>query len=147
MNGSLGHLARRWAQAFSAAPPSAADEAWADRWLSPGERLLWVQLANHDRRHAITVARRFVGARPSATRAEVAGALLHDVGKLASDLGVNGRVLATVVGPRGRRFRAYHDHEQLGASMLLAANADPVTVELVGGSGKAAAALRDADGV
>ena len=74
-----------------------------------------------DRRHSILVARRFVEFAPEASRAEVAAALLHDVGKLASGLGTFARVVATVVGPRTDRFRPYHDHERLGAEMLAAA--------------------------
>ena len=70
-----------------------------------------------DRRHAIDVGRRFVERRPSATRAEMAGALLHDVGKVQSGLGTWGRVAATLVGGRTRRFRQYRDHEQIGAQM------------------------------
>ena len=54
---------------------------------------------------------------PTATRAEMAGALLHDVGKIEAGLGTFGRVAATVVGPRTRRFRLYHDHEAIGAGL------------------------------
>ena len=63
------------------------------------------------------------GRRPR--RAEMAGALLHDVGKVQSGLGTWGRVAATVVGPRTRRFRQYHDHEQIGASMAAQAGIRP----------------------
>jgi putative nucleotidyltransferase with HDIG domain len=93
------------------------------------------------------VARRFVAIRPAATTPEIAGALLHDIGKLESSLGVAGRVVATVVGPRGPRFRAYHDHEDLGAAMLRAAGSDEVTVELVAGRGDASPDLAAADRV
>jgi hypothetical protein len=55
--------------------------------------------------------------------------------------------MATLVGPRTARFRQYHDHEALGASMLADAGSDPVTVELVQGRGSAAADLRAADDV
>ena len=55
----------------------------------------------------------------------MAGALLHDVGKFEADLGTFARVAATIVGPRGRRFRMYHDHEAIGARLAEAAGADP----------------------
>lgn len=141
------HLVRRFASSWSDRPPAAADEAWADLHLLPGERRLWVRLSNADRRHALEVAQRFVDARPAAERAEVAGALLHDVGKLSSGLGVWSRVAATLVGPRGRRWRAYHDHEALGAEMCARAGSAPVTVQLVAGRGPAVVqqALRAAD--
>jgi hypothetical protein len=138
---------RRFASSWSDRPPAARDEAWADLHLLPGERRLWIRLSNADRRHALEVARRYVGAHPSAGRAEVAGALLHDVGKLASGLGVWGRVAATLVGPRGRRFRAYHDHEALGAELCARAGSAPVTVALVAGRGATQRALREADQV
>lgn len=139
------HLGRRFVTSLSPAPPDAADEAWAAGWLEPGERELWSSLSNADRRHAIEVTRRFVRRRPDATRPEMAGALLHDVGKLEADLGTFGRVVATVVGPHGRRLRLYHDHEAIGARMAEAAGADPVTVALIERHGPAAPALHDAD--
>lgn len=152
MRASLGHaahLVRRWVTSWSDRPAPAVDEAWADAHLLAGERRLWIRLSNADRRHALRVARRYLEARPSADRAEVAGVLLHDVGKLASGLGVWGRVVATLVGPRGARFRAYHDHEAIGADMCAQAGSSPVTVALVAGEGPEAAqrALRDADHV
>jgi hypothetical protein len=141
------HLGRRFVTSLSPAAPAAVDEAWAESWLDAGERELWSALSNADRRHAIEVGRRFVHRRPEATRAEMAGALLHDVGKLEADLGTLGRVVATVVGPHGRRFRTYHDHEAIGARMAEAAGADPVTIALIEGHGPAAPALHDADDV
>jgi hypothetical protein len=141
------HLARRFATSLSSAPPDAADEAWAHGHLGAGERALWDRMTASDRRHSIEVARRFVDRRRGATVDEVAGALLHDVGKIEAGLGTLGRVTATVVGPRTRRFRRYHDHEAIGAQLAAAAGADPVTVALIAGHGPAAADLRVADDV
>ncbi len=85
------------------------------------------------------LARRFFGAlRPGGASAadrawiEPACALLHDIGKLASGLGVPARVLATLVGRatggavadweehRGlrRRIALYLRHPELGADMI-----------------------------
>ena len=141
------HLARRFATSLSPAPPDIDDVVWAGAFLAVGERDLWERMSAADRRHAITVARRFVAGRPDATHAEVAGALLHDVGKVDAGLGTFGRVVATVVGPRTRRFRRYHDHEAIGARLAAGAGADPVTVALIEGHGPAAADLRAADDV
>ena len=99
-----------------------------------------------DRRHAITVARRFE-ASGQWSRDEIAGALLHDVGKIDSGLGTFGRVVATIVGPRTARFRRYHDHEEIGADMLAVTGSSEATVDLVRGRGPAAAALLVADDV
>lgn len=143
----VGHLARRFLGSLSSAPPAAADEVWAESHLLAHERALWRTMSNQDRRHAIEVTRRFVDRRPDAGRPEIAGALLHDVGKVASGLGTFGRVAATVVGPRTERFRTYHDHERIGADALAAGGSAPSTVALVRREGPAAAALHLADEV
>jgi len=144
---SATHLARRFLTSLSHTPPPADDTAWAIGHLLPAEAELWEQMTVQDRRHSILVARRFVEFAPSAERAEVAGALLHDVGKLVSGLGTLSRVFATLVGPRWDRFRQYHDHGRLGAEMLVAAGSRSVTVELVRGRGPRWAELRRADNV
>jgi len=141
------HLARRFFGSLSRRPPDASDQAWVDEHLDAAQLALWARLGAPDQRHSITVARRFVAIRPAATTPEIAGALLHDIGKLNGPLGVVGRVVATVVGPRGRRLRAYHDHEDLGAALLRDAGSDEVTVELVAGRGDAARDLAVADHV
>jgi hypothetical protein len=141
------HLARRFVTSLSPAPPPATDAAWAAAHLLPAERELWARMAAPDRRHSIEVARRFVAGRPTATRPEIAGALLHDVGKIEAGLGTFGRVLATVVGPRTARFRRSHEREALGARLAEAAGSDPATVALIEGHGPAAAELRAADDV
>lgn len=131
------HLVSRFFRSLPDTPPAVGDEVWVDRHLTPGERTLWTQMSNQDRRHSIGVARRFVERRPSANRAEIAGALLHDVGKIESQLGTFERAVATLVGPRTERFARYHDHEEIGAERLSALDSDPVTVALVGGHGPA----------
>ena len=141
------HLTRRFRTSLSSAPPAPADVEWVRQFLVPAERELWARMAAADRRHSIEVARRFVARRPAATRSEIAGALLHDVGKVDAALGTFGRVLATVVGPRTARFRRYHDHEAIGAAMAADVGADAVTVALIEGQGSAAADLRAADDV
>lgn len=144
---SVAHLARRFVGSWSRTAPSSTDVEWACAQLLPGERALWSAMAVQDRRHSIAVARRFVELAPLATRAEVAGALLHDVGKQIAALGTFARVVATVVGPRTVRFRQYHDHEALGAAMLAEAGSDAATVDLVSGGGALRDVLRRADDV
>ena len=134
---------------LSSRAPDEVDAAWAESHLLDGELQLWRRLSAPDRRHAIAVARRFqAGGRARAiewSREEMAGALLHDIGKLESGLGTAGRVMATVVGPRTARFRRYHDHEQIGADMLTVVGSSSITTELICGRGRAAAALAGAD--
>jgi hypothetical protein len=139
------HLAARFFGSLSSRPPEAAEEQWAASQLLPGERELWRRMSNQDRRHSATVARRFAAARPQATRAEIAGALLHDVGKIECGLGTWGRVAATVFGRRGHRFTLYHDHEQIGADLAAAAGSEPETVDLIAERGPAFATLHACD--
>lgn len=143
----VGHLARRFLGSLSNAEPSEVDVQWVRSVLSEGEWGLWAAMPVQDRRHSIEVARRFAASVPAATTADLAGALLHDVGKQVAALGTLGRVVATIVGPRTRRFREYHDHEALGAGLLAEAGSAPETVELVLGRGDRVAALRAADDV
>jgi hypothetical protein len=142
---SARHLVRRFRSSLSREPPPTDDERWARSWLTAGEDELWASMPVADRRHAIEVARAFLARRPAASRPEMAGALLHDVGKVPSRLGTFGRVAATIVGPRTRRFRLYHDHEQIGANMAAQAGSEQVTVALIRGTGPAAADLGAAD--
>jgi hypothetical protein len=139
------HLIARFVTSLPANSPSVADEIWADDHLTKGERSLWVQLSNQDRRHSIAVAQRFVEDRPEATVPEIAGALLHDVGKIECRLGTFGRVAGTLIGPRGKRFAAYHDHEAIGAGMAANVGSEAATIELIAGAGPAIKSLNRSD--
>jgi len=118
--------------------------------LLPGEADLWGQLSVQDQRHSIEVARRFVagfvdgfvaGSAVPPERAEVAAALLHDIGKVASGLGTFGRVAATLWGALGGaraergtgRIGRYLRHEAIGADLLLEVGSEARTVALVAG--------------
>jgi hypothetical protein len=139
------HLAARFFGSLSSRPPEPEQEAWAESLLLDGEVELWRQMSNQDRRHSVKVALRFVAAWPQVSRAEIAGALLHDVGKLKCGLGTWGRVVASVVGGRTERFRQYHDHEHIGSLLAEAAGSDPATVELIDERGPAYETLRNCD--
>jgi hypothetical protein len=139
------HLAARFFVSLSTSPPAPAEEVWAESHLLPGEIMLWRQMSNVDRKHSAKVARRFVAARPDATRAEIAGALLHDVGKIECGLGTFARVVASIVGRRGRRFTIYHDHERIGSELAAASGSDAATVELIAEEGPAYPTLKECD--
>ena len=144
------HLSRRFFGALSRRAPNSSDQAWALGFLLEGEAALWKQLGNADQRHSIDVARSFSAALGESPRDEMAGALLHDIGKVSVDLGTFGRVLATVVGPRTQAFRIYHDHEQIGIELLRDAGSTAATLSLLDGTTQrveAVAALRRADNV
>jgi putative nucleotidyltransferase with HDIG domain len=67
----------------------------------------------------------------------IRAALLHDIGKRHSRLGVIGRSLASVAIrlhlPLTRRFRLYRDHGGLGADELARAGCAPLIVEFARG--------------
>ncbi|MFM8305341.1 MAG: hypothetical protein ACKOA9_13775 [Actinomycetota bacterium] len=142
------HLVRRFFGALSPAPPRPADVAWVAGVLNECELAAWRHLPAHDRRHSVRVGRAVEAALAGTAHAGdpcfVEAALLHDVGKLDSGLGVLGRVAATVAGAvagwdraepwsRGRgitrRFGLYLRHPDLGA----------VRIRECGGSAEAAA--------
>ena len=135
------HLARRFVGSLSPRPLSPADRAWVHDTLGAGERKLWDRMPRADRKHAAGVARDVDDRLDHATPAVLAAALLHDVGKIEAGLGTFGRVLATVVagvvgreratawsvGRRGR-IGSYLRHPEIGATLLEAHGADPLTV-------------------
>ncbi len=140
------HLVRRFREMGRPVTGEAQDTAFASAVLTADELELWMRMDPRDRRHAVDVTHRFVAACPAAVREEIAGALLHDVGKSEVSMGRLARSFATVlaVTPAMRRYR---DHERIGAEMLRTIGAHPRTVELVAGTATdvKANALRAAD--
>jgi hypothetical protein len=140
------HLVKRAVSSFSNATPEISSAF--SSFLLPDELKLWSAMPGRDQRHSIEVLKRFLVLYPEAKRAQGAAALLHDVGKVQSGLGWFGRIVATVVGPRTKRFRLYHLHEELGAEMLRGIS-DAETVALVRGDGSVlvVTALLEADNI
>lgn len=133
----IGHYVRRFFTSLSRRPPDAADEQWVERLLPAPELLLFRRLSNTDRRHLIHSARMVEGALgPDADPVWIRVALLHDVGKFDSHLGVFGRVSATVLatalgnervrawastcGWKGR-LGSYQRHGEIGAAEIRSA--------------------------
>lgn len=140
-----GHLVKRFFGSVIPRGPKPEDATWAEDQLLPGERELWVQMSRADRRHAAGVARRVERALGAeATRPVLAAALLHDVGKIDSNLGTYGRVIATLSAKVGGRDQAeawsesrgftrsvglYLRHAELGADRLRLAGSDQLTID------------------
>jgi hypothetical protein len=128
------HLVRRFVGMLVPGGPTTEGEAFAVAVLSEAELALWRRMSGPDRRHAVAVAKRVEAALGAqATAPVLAAALLHDVGKVESGLGVFGRVFATVATMAGRpqltpRVAKYSDHGELGAGLLELAGSDPLTV-------------------
>jgi HD domain len=131
------HLAGRFLGALSPAAPSSEDLEWVASILTRDAYTQFRRQPHHDQRHAIAVARdvqaRLEATADAADDRWLAAALLHDLGKLDSHLGVYGRVVATVSGAvagrdmaehwaqsRGftRRVGLYLDHARLGADRI-----------------------------
>jgi hypothetical protein len=131
------HLARRFFGALWPGRPDATDVAWVATVLNDQELTVWNRMPNHDRRHSINVARdveaELANTKYAGDPRWAEAALLHDVGKLDSGLGVFGRVFATLAGAaaghdmaepwsqkRGitRKFGLYLRHPELGASRI-----------------------------
>lgn len=126
------HLVRRATTSWRNNGLSDDERSRAAQWLTAQEMQVWLLMQPRDCRHSLDVHIRFAALCPQALREEHAAALLHDVGKVQSDLGWWMRIIATVVGPRGKRFRTYHNHEALGAAMLDGLS-HPRTIELISG--------------
>ena len=143
---SIVHLVTRFREMGRPVTNEAVDSEYAAGVLGEAELALWLTMDPRDRRHSVVVTKRFLSAVPSATREEVAGALLHDVGKSMTELGRVGRAIATLV-PMTASMRTYRRHEPLGADLLRRVGAHPRTVELVSGTADddVADALRRAD--
>ena len=165
------HLTKRFFGSIVPIGPSQEDDQWATSNLVEGEVALWVRMSAQDRRHAAGVARRTVetlGDR--ATRPVIAAALLHDVGKIDSQLGTFLRVVATLsaavagretaelwVRSSGvtRRVGLYLRHPEIGGDLLSMAGSDEFTAtwarehhlpeEMCSLEADLASALRDAD--
>lgn len=135
----LVRLGRRFFASLLARPPGEAEVAWVATILEPAELALWESMPRYDRRHTLRVARAAERGLDGTLRADpvwVAAALLHDVGKVQSGVGILGRVLGTLVmlglgrprvagwadgrGWRGR-FGRYAAHGRLGGVMIRAA--------------------------
>ena len=125
------HLVRRFFTSLSNRPPETKDIAWVNEQLLESEFELWCRMKPHDQRHSIEVARRFIELHPTFSRDEVAAALLHDIGKVHNELGVMGRVVATIVGPKGTKFQEYHNHEVIGLNLCRVAGSSTETLRLL----------------
>jgi len=93
---------------------------------SDEETALFFTQPDADQQHGLATARH---AAPGLRRA----ALLHDVGKQVSGLGVIGRSIASAAAklrlPVGGRYAQYLDHGPVGAGLLEEAGAEEIVVE------------------
>ena len=145
----LAHLVKRFASSWSRKDVTEDELNMVRSTLTASEITLWNQFGIADRRHSVEVAQRFAVFLPKASRDHRAGALLHDIGKIESNLSTLMRVCATVVGPRTKRFALYHQHEEIGITMLRHAgsHADVIAVLDQTCDAEVATAVRSADNI
>jgi len=145
----LAHLMKRFVSSWSRNDVTEEELNMVRSTLSASELNLWNQFSIADRRHSVQVAQRFAVLLPEASREHRAGVLLHDIGKIQSNLSTLMRVCATVVGPRTKRFRLYHQHEEIGITMLRHAgsHADVIAVLNQTCNSEVVAAFRSADNI
>jgi len=145
----LFHLVKRFTSSWSRKDVTEDELGVVRSVLTASEFNLWNQFSIADRRHSVEVAQRFAVLLPGASREQRAGVLLHDIGKIQSNLSTLMRVGATLVGPRTKRFRLYHQHEEIGITMLRHAgsHADVIAVLNQTCNAEVASAFRSADNI
>ena len=142
------HLAKRAWTSIDNRPIPYQHVEKVERILTPDEFMWWWKLEPRDQAHSIVVYERFMKLIPYAKRDEQAAVLLHDIGKLESSLGWTMRVVATIVGPRGKRFSSYHNHETIAVEMLSSVCSERTLAMLRGEVEELyVSALREADNI
>ena len=95
-------LAKRLIDTFQPARLAAAEQEWVRSLLTREEFGLWSKLSPYDQRHSIRVAqgvrRRLAATQHAGDLRWLSVAIMHDIGKLESNLAMNERMLATLAG-------------------------------------------------
>lgn len=122
--GDLPHLVRRFFGSLGARRPGPGDQRVVASLLPPVAAQRFFDQAAMDQDHALRCARAVMAAVPE-RHDLLRAALLHDIGKAASGLGIVGRSLASLSAilrlPRTGRMQRYLDHGPIGADWLSAA--------------------------
>lgn len=132
MPGTWPHLASRFLEVAGARPLRPDERLKAMEWLRPEEASFFLQQPPADQRHGLEAALSTRSERPERVDL-IRAALLHDIGKRKSGLGLIGRSMASAwskLGGRGRgRWAVYLDHGALGAEELAALGAEAIVVD------------------
>jgi hypothetical protein len=130
--GSVAHLVSRFFDYLTARPLTLSETKAIRGWLDPELAELFFEQNPADQRHAYHAALTVVGSGVT-DQAVIAAALLHDVGKRHSGLGVVGRSLASILmslgAPLGDRMTSYRDHGRIGALELAALGAPSLAID------------------
>ena len=132
MPGSLSHLTRRFFDVLTARQLTPGESEWVRNWLGPDEAVFFFAQGEADQRHGYGAAMVVVDA-GMADAVVIRAALLHDIGKAQSRLGVIGRSLASIAIrlrlPLTRRAALYRDHCEVAAKELVEAGCEPLIVD------------------
>lgn len=130
--GTWRHLVRRFFDVLLARPLTDREHKVVEALLSTPEEIdLFFNQNDADQRHGLEAASEvalMAPGRPELVRA----ALLHDIGKQVSGLGVWGRSLASMLAklhlPVRGRLHSYLEHGPIGADLLERAGVEPIVV-------------------
>ncbi len=131
MPGTLGHLSRRFFDVLFSRSLDPAERATVETWLTPDLADAFFSQSAPDQRHGYEAGLHVIaaGAEPEV----VIAAAMHDIGKRRADLGITGRVIASLFImfqlPLTRRMRLYRDHGVSAAAELAALGAPPLAID------------------
>jgi response regulator RpfG family c-di-GMP phosphodiesterase len=145
----VAHLIKRFFSSWSRKDVTEDELNMVQSTLTASEFNLWNQFGIADRRHSVEVAQRFAVLLPEASPVHSGGVLLHDIGKIQCNLSTLMRVIATLAGPRTKRFARYHQHEEIGITMLRHAGSHTDVIAVLNQTcdAEVAAAFRSADNI
>ena len=130
------HLAKRFSETLWSHPLGPAEQAETSMWLGERESALFWAQPPIDQRHALAAAR-IVASHGPHRRDLIRAALLHDIGKRHSRLGVPGRVTAATLEllhiPAPGRLGVYLRHDLLGGEELGELGVEPIVVSFAAG--------------
>ncbi len=131
MPGSLGHLTGRFFDVLLAKPLNSAESAIVQTWLPGALAEVFFSQPDYDQRHGYEAGITILGAGFSGD--VVIAAVMHDTGKRHSNLGIVGRVMASLAIklklPLTRRMRLYRDHGMSAAAELASLGAPAVAID------------------
>jgi putative nucleotidyltransferase with HDIG domain len=130
--GSPAHLLTRFFDVASAQPLNSSEREAVDEWLTPETADIFFAQGVADQRHGYHAASSVVAA-GVLDRVVIMAALLHDVGKRHSRLGIIGRSVASVLIllrlPLAERMQAYRDHGMVAAAELAGLSVPSLVVD------------------
>lgn len=131
MPGTLGHLSFRFLDVVSSRALDSAERAIVESWLNKELATAFFEQPPHDQRHGYEAGLVTVDA--GADDDVIVSAVLHDIGKRHSRLGVIGRVIASVLiklgVPLTRRMQLYRDHGLTAARELAGLGAPALSID------------------